>query len=144
VPLLAPSRRRPHSLGRRSREAAGKRMNPGATAGLSTFFPEFPLLANSERLDHRTITIDVLRLEVIQEATALSYEHEQAASRVVILCVDLEVLGEIRDALRQERNLDFRRARITGLAGVFLYDRLFPFCCQGHGGCSDLLCFLSA
>jgi hypothetical protein len=90
------------------------------------------LLADAERLDDGPVTIDVLGLQVVEETPALADQHEQATAGMVILRVELEVLGQIGDALREERDLNFGRARVTGLACELLYNCALTFCCQGH------------
>ena len=47
-------------------------------------------------------------LEVLEEAPALADEQQQAAARVVVVLVRLEVLGEVLDALGEEGDLDLR------------------------------------
>jgi hypothetical protein len=40
-------------------------------------------------------------------------QHQQTAARMMILGVDLEMVGEVRDAFAQDRNLDFRGAGVA-------------------------------
>src|SRR5262245_34472608 len=93
------------------------------------------LLTDAERLDHGAIAVDVLGLEIVQEATALADQHEQAATRMVILRVHLEVLGEIRNTFRKQRDVNFGRPGITGLPREFLHDCRLTFRCEGHCSC---------
>ena len=58
------------------------------------------LLAQAELADQRAVALEVVLLQVVQQAAALADEHEQPAARVVILLVLAQVLGEIVDALR--------------------------------------------
>ena len=90
------------------------------------------LLTDTERLDHGAIPVDVLGLEIVQEPTALADQHEQAATRMVILRVHLEVLGEIRNPFRKQSDLNFGRPGITGLPREFLHDCRLTFRCEGH------------
>jgi hypothetical protein len=94
--------------------------------------PHASLLADTERLDDRSITVEVLLFEVVEEATALADQHEQAAARMMVLRVNLEVLGQVRDSLREQRDLHFGRARVTGFASEFLNDLGLTFCCERH------------
>ena len=57
-------------------------------------------------------------LEVVEQAAALADHHQQAAARVVVLLVRLEVLGQVGDALGQDRDLHLRR---TGVALLVAY-----------------------
>src|SRR5689334_4115080 len=47
------------------------------------------LLADAERVDQLAVTIDVLRLEVVEQAAALADQLEETTARVVILRVGL-------------------------------------------------------
>ena len=48
--------------------------------------------------------------------------RKQAATRMVILDVALEMVGETVDAMREERDLHFRRTRVALGALVFADD----------------------
>jgi hypothetical protein len=43
---------------------------------------------------------------------------------MVVLAVDLEMLGEVDDALREDRDLDFGAAGVAFDAGMFLDERV--------------------
>jgi hypothetical protein len=47
-------------------------------------------------------------LQVIQEPTTLADELEQAAARVVVVRVRLEMVGKVIDPFAEDRDLDFR------------------------------------
>lgn len=64
------------------------------------------LLTDAEFADNVAVTIGVNLLQVIQEAAALAYEHEQTAARSVILLVGLEMLRQLSDALRKDGDLN--------------------------------------
>ena len=51
---------------------------------------------------------------------------------MVVFFVGLEVLGEVVDPLCEDRNLDFRRARIAFSAGEFLDELGFLFSRNRH------------
>jgi hypothetical protein len=63
--------------------------------------------------------------EIVEKASPLSDEHEETAAGMVILYVDLEMLREVIDALAQQRDLNFRRARIRLMEFELLND-FFP------------------
>ena len=63
------------------------------------------LLTKTEGLDDSTITIDIVIVEVLQQLTALTYEHSQRTGCVVILVILLQVLSQVRDTVREEGNL---------------------------------------
>ena len=70
------------------------------------------VVANTELLDEFAVFEDVAVLDVDEQATTLTNEHEQTAARMVILGVLFEVLGEVADALREDCNLDLGAARV--------------------------------
>src|ERR1700730_190182 len=63
------------------------------------------LLADPQSVDELLVAVAVLRLEIVEQTAPLADQLEQAAPRVVVLLVRLEVLGEVVDPLRQERHL---------------------------------------
>ena len=71
------------------------------------------LLANPEAADQFRIAVGVLALEIVEQTPALADQLEQAAARVMILRVNLEMLGEIVDAIAEQRDLHFRGTRIA-------------------------------
>ena len=66
------------------------------------------LATNAESADQRAIALDISALHVIEQAASLADELHESTARVMIALVDLEVLGEVRDSSRQQRDLDFR------------------------------------
>jgi hypothetical protein len=75
-------------------------------------------------LDQRIVAIHILALEIVKQRTPLVDHLQQAAARMVVLVVRLEVSGQRVDAAGEDRDLDFRRTRVVGLAGVVLDDLL--------------------
>lgn len=57
---------------------------------------QLDVVADAEFCDELAVVLDVALLDVGEEATTLADEHEQAAARVVILLVDLDVLVSSR------------------------------------------------
>ena len=66
------------------------------------------LAAQTQLLDQGLVTPGVVTPEIIQQPSPLAHQLEQAATRVMILLVRLEVLGELVDPLGQDRDLDLR------------------------------------
>jgi hypothetical protein len=73
------------------------------------------LLAQLELFGDRLVTAHVGRLEIVQQPAALADHHEQPAAGPVILQILLQVLGQVVDPLRQQRDLHVSR---TGIALV--------------------------
>jgi hypothetical protein len=65
------------------------------------------LLADTKLCDHVAIAIGIMRLQVVQQAAALAYEHQEATARCMVLLVSFEVLGQFANPLTQNRDLDF-------------------------------------
>jgi len=55
-------------------------------------------------------------------SSSLAHQLEQATSGVVVLLVGLEVLGELTDALGEERDLHLGRTGVAVVGAVFLDD----------------------
>src|SRR3546814_5451528 len=80
----------------------------------------FPYTA---RVRSGIVTGLVLALHVVQQAPALADHDQKAAARVEILAMSLEMLGKIRDALRQDGDLNFRRSGVTLVGAILLNQR---------------------
>src|SRR5262245_24193160 len=81
------------------------------------------LLAKPQVLDQLLVALEVLALEVIEQTPAQADHAQETAPRVVVLGVRLQVLGEMSDALGEERDLNLGRPGIAFVLPVFL-DRL--------------------
>src|SRR5256885_1617186 len=69
--------------------------------------------AKAEPLDEPTIALRVARLQIVEQLPPARDHAQQAATRVVILGVGLEMIRETVDARSEQRNLHFGR---TGIA----------------------------
>ena len=70
------------------------------------------------------VTFGIVCLEVVEQATPLADQHKKTAARTVIFLVCLEVLRQLADPLAQQRDLDFRTARIGGMRAVLVNEGL--------------------
>src|SRR5690606_21329055 len=75
---------------------------------------------------------DVGGLQVLQQALALTDHEHQTTTRVVIVLVGLQVLGQVLDAVRQERGLDLGRTGVALAGRVLRDDRLLGGGIEGH------------
>src|SRR5215469_17256658 len=57
------------------------------------------LLADAEFLDDALVTLGIVLLQIVQQATPLADQHKQAAPRPVVFLVRLEVLRQLTNAL---------------------------------------------
>src|ERR1035438_1230639 len=87
-----------------------------------------------EALDQGGVALLALLLEVVQQAAALADHDHETAAAVVVLGVGLEVLGEVVDALGENRDLHLGRTRVRLVLFVVVDDDLFLFHIEGHGG----------
>jgi len=62
-------------------------------------------LSEFERSDDRSVTLDILRLEIVEKPSAATDHLQQPAPRMIVVLVLLEVLVEVIDALGKKRDL---------------------------------------
>src|SRR5262245_13168656 len=97
------------------------------------------LAAQAEFLDEGAVALEILLLQVVQKPAAPADELEQAATRVVILRVRPQVLGEAVDALGQHRDLNLGRARVLRVLAEPFRRFLLRFLGEGHpSSCVDV------
>src|SRR5687768_15256119 len=107
-------------------ELAGLRITPGR---IRTGWARAPrgraplvaavLAADAQTLDERLVAVLVDLLDVVEEAAPGLHHFQQPASRMVVLGVAFEVLGEVGDALGEDRDLHLGRTGIALLGGIF-------------------------
>src|SRR5205085_1881837 len=78
---------------------------PGAALQISERRPVPQLFAELELLGNGLITVNVRRVEIIQQTPALANHHQQPAAGTMILLVFLQMVRQMIDALRQQRYL---------------------------------------
>src|SRR5207247_2123133 len=76
----------------------------------------------AQALDQVTVPGDVLPPEVVQQPSPPADHLQQPTPRVVVLGVGLQVFGQLLDAPRKDRDLNFGRAGI-GLAPSVVADQ---------------------
>ena len=89
-----------------------KRSAPEGT--LLTCTTLLDVVANTELLDEGTILEDVVLLDIGEKTTATADEHEQTTTGVEVLLAALHVLGELLDALGEDRNLNLGVTSVDG------------------------------
>src|SRR5688500_6037868 len=83
-----------------------------ATSGPSAARAVLRLSAQAEFADDLPVPLDVVLLDVVEEATATTDELHQAPTGVMVALVHLEMLGEVVDALREDGDLHLGRAGV--------------------------------
>ena len=64
------------------------------------------LLADAELSNDGLIALGIVSLEVVEQATPLADQHEQAAARAVVLLVRLEVVRQLANAFTDDGDLN--------------------------------------
>jgi hypothetical protein len=82
------------------------------------------LATNAETTDQSAIALDIAALHVIEQTATLANELHESTARVMIAFVNLEVLGEMRNPVRQNRDLNFGRAGVRRVSLIVLNDLL--------------------
>src|SRR5437762_2433666 len=82
--------------------------------------------------DDLLISRAVLVREILQQTVALADHLQQPATRGVILLVRLEMLGQLIDPLRQDRDLHFRRSCVFIVNAKIADDLAFRLVGNGH------------
>src|ERR1035438_9548660 len=83
------------------------------------------LLADTEFGNDRLVALGIVFLQVVEQATALADQHEQAAARAVVFLVRLEVLRQLANAFTEQRDLDFGTAGIAWMRAVLVDEGFF-------------------
>ena len=94
----------------------------------------------AETGDKGAVTLDVFLSEVGKKALALTNQQHQTTTRVVIMLVGTEVLGQLLDASGQQSHLNLGGTGVTLMRGVFGNDLLLLFRLQGHDSPSRSRC----
>ena len=87
-------------------------------------------VAQTQSLDERPVTVEILVLEIPKQSAAFADHFQKAATGMEVLSVDLQMLCELSDALRQHRHLDLGRPCIARVYPVFRDNSLFLFSLQ--------------
>jgi hypothetical protein len=71
------------------------------------------LLADAEFPDDGFVTLGIVSLEVVEQATPLADQHEQAAARAVVLLVRFEVVRQLANAFTNDGDLNLGTPRVS-------------------------------
>lgn len=85
--------------------------------------PATGLSAQAESLDELAIARDILLRQIVEQLSAAGDHRLQTAAPGGVVAMRLEVLGEVTDSLRQNRDLDFRGAGVSFVMFRFDYWR---------------------
>ena len=82
------------------------------------------LSPDPELIDQPFVAREIARMQVIKQPTTLADQAQQTTTGMMVLLVGREVLGQLIDPGREQRDLNFRRAAVIAGSSVGLYD--FP------------------
>ena len=71
------------------------------------------LLADAELPNDGFVALGIVSLEVVEQATPLADQHEQAAARAVVLLVRLEVIRQLANAFTDDGDLNLGTPRVS-------------------------------
>jgi len=83
------------------------------------------LAAESELGDERTITLDILLLQILEQTTALADHLQQPSTGVEIVLVLAHVIRKMNYALRQYCYLHLWRTSVALVGAMLFYRNLF-------------------
>lgn len=94
--------------------------------------PQIPpkLLTDAATFDDRTVALDVVLEEVVEELSSLTDHLLHTSAGVVVLGVLLKVLGELADSLGEDGDLYLGRTGVAFVGSKFLNDVLLVFLCD--------------
>jgi hypothetical protein len=76
---------------------------------------------DAELFDQPPVAGNVARVEVVEQTASFAYQAQQSEARMMVFLVRCQMLGQLLNATRKQRNLNFRRAATVGSARVGLY-----------------------
>jgi len=83
----------------------------------------------AQTIDYFMIAFDVCAFQIIEQTPSLLDHFQQAAPRMIILLVSLEMLGQVVNSLTQQCHLYLGRTGV-GLVGTEVrHDLFFGFFC---------------
>ena len=81
------------------------------------------LFADAEFPNDRLIALGIVSLEVVEQATPLADQHEQAAARAVVLLVRFEVIRQLANAFTNDGDLNLRTPGVSRVRLILVNDR---------------------
>ena len=81
------------------------------------------LLADAEFSNDSFVALGIVSLEVVEQATPLADQHEQAAARAVVLLVRFEVIGQLANAFTDDGDLNLRTPGVSRVRLILVNDR---------------------
>jgi hypothetical protein len=83
------------------------------------------LSAQAQVIDDGAVSLNVVAPYIIEETAAAADQHQQPATRMVILLVGLQVLGEILNAMGKQAYLDFGASGVAVMEFILVDQSFF-------------------
>ncbi len=93
----------------------------------TVLFVEINLFTQTQRFHDGAVTFDIGFHQVIEHAAAFTHQSQQGALRVVVVFVLFEMFGQVRDPIREQRDLALGRTGVGSGFAVVLKQFLFLF-----------------
>ena len=87
------------------------------------------LSSQAKGFDNRSVTLNIVAFNIIEQPATFTNEHQQSTTRVVIFLMHLQMLGQICNPMGKKSNLDFRGSGIGIMLFVSINQFFFGFCC---------------
>ena len=87
------------------------------------------LPAQAQPIHYLVIAFNVRTLQVIQQTPSLRDHFQQAAPRMIVLLVSLEMLSQLVNSLTQQCYLNLRRTGVGLMGTEVRHDLFFGFFC---------------
>ena len=113
------------SGGREARSGEQEAESPSHSSLLAPSSP-LSLLPDFQSFQQIEILLGIDPLHVIQEPTTPTYHSQQTTPAGIVLRMEFQMIGHLGNPTGEQRNLDFRRARVAGSASKFTLQLLFP------------------
>ncbi len=63
--------------------------------------------------DEFAVALDIVASDIVEQASALTHQHEQTTTTVVVFLVGREMFGEVVDAIGKKCDLHLGRSGVT-------------------------------
>jgi hypothetical protein len=76
------------------------------------------LLADAQLRNNRLVSLGIVFLQVVEQTATPAHHHQETAPGGMILLVAFEVVGQLANALAQDRDLHFRASGVSRVRAI--------------------------
>jgi hypothetical protein len=73
------------------------------------------------------VLLDIAMPQIVEQFPPTRDHFQESTARIIVFFVNLEMLRQFVDPLRQQRDLYLRRPSVASMCFVIVYDLLFYF-----------------